>query len=294
MFTLTFFNRGKVKHYLLLVSMAGLILLFLPKAALADSPAGAEKCVECHEEETAAWENSPHAWANILKGGEVGAACEDCHAEYVKDHEESAGYMQLNVDSSICADCHTNTFENLEASAHAEAGVECIGCHLSHSQEFRLTDDSLCGSCHRDELESFSHTTHNYADIACTDCHHPESVQHNGTLSFVSTGPEEEIPAPTHDFSAVSTHNCASCHDVMTVHQGSNHTSVEYATNAQIQQQDDQISTLATELKTTKQANKSLTAMVFVGLGIGMGIGGMLGAILMLVIGYVTQKKVSQ
>lgn len=295
MFISTFFNRGKVKHNLVLMSMAVLMMLVLPKAVLADSPAGAEKCVECHEDETAAWQNSPHAWANILKGGEVGAACEDCHAAYVKDHEESASYMQLDIDSSICADCHANTFENIEASTHADAGVQCIGCHMSHSQEFRLTDDALCGSCHRDELESFSHTTHNYADINCTDCHHPEVARPNDeALSFISTGPQGNIPAPTHDFSAASTHNCASCHDIMTVHQEQpRRINVKYATNAQIQQQDEQISMLAVELKNLKQANKSLTTMVLVSLGLGMGIGGMLGVIFMLVIGYITQKKVT-
>jgi formate-dependent nitrite reductase cytochrome c552 subunit len=74
---------------------------------------------------------------------------EDCHGPYVEDHPKT-GTMQLTVDSAICETCHTTTFDQWAGSLHAQSGVQCIGCHLSHSQTFRLTDEALCGTCPHD------------------------------------------------------------------------------------------------------------------------------------------------
>ena len=282
--------KYKMGHWLLagcLVVFAGLLL---PPTAQADSPdsSKAEKCAECHQEETEAWQDSPHARASA-NDEMPGAICQDCHAGYVKDHEESASYMELDVDSSICQDCHSNTYAQWQTSTHAAAGVQCIGCHMSHSQEFRLTDEALCSSCHRDQIETFSHTAHGATDISCVDCHVAQTPS-NALVSLISDGsPPKNLTAPTHDFATVSAHNCMVCHDVMTVHEKPEQISVTY--DAKLQEQTDLISTLSTRVKAAEETSQSLQKMSVIFMGLGMWIGAVLGVIMVLIIGYIRQER---
>ena len=77
-----------------------LVALCWPAAALAAPPvaSGADQCLDCHENETAAWLDSPHAGA--AAAGEIAATCEGCHGPYVEDHPQ-AGIMKLTLDSSV-------------------------------------------------------------------------------------------------------------------------------------------------------------------------------------------------
>ena len=197
--------------------------------------------------------------------------------------------MELDVDSSICQDCHADTYEQWQTSTHAGAGVQCIGCHLSHSQEFRLTDEALCSSCHQDQLESFSHTAHGYTDISCVDCH-LASPPPNQLFSLVSDGrPAKNLAAPKHDFATVSAHNCMVCHDVMTVHEKPQQINVTY--DAKLQEQADLISNLSAKVKSAEETSQSLQKLSVIFLGLGMWIGAVLGAILVVIIGYIRQER---
>lgn len=184
--------------------------------------------------------------------------------------------MQLSVDSSVCEDCHANTFRQWQDSIHAQNGVQCIGCHQSHSQELRVSDDGLCASCHRDHLG----TVHGRSDVSCIDCHlSSTSVQE---LAFVSAGEASvTVPAASHDFTRVLSTDCVGCH------------------GEDVHQQDvSRVSTLESpacgpeliaKLENAQRTNRSLMTITPVSLGLGMGIGGMLGIIFMLVIGYINQ-----
>jgi len=287
--------RSKIKRS---VMVGGLVMLFglvLPTVVLAAPPvpSGAEKCATCHKEETEAWENSPHAKASDLEQGIPGATCTDCHGKLfsIGDHAEAASMMDLDIDSSICKDCHATTFAQWEHSTHAQTGVQCIGCHLSHSQEFRLTDEALCGSCHRDHLKSFSHTIHENTDVTCISCH-MSTVPVYETTALVSDQIDSElIPAPTHDFAAVSSHKCMECHDAMTLHVEPLPTDIEQVTDGQLRIATDRIAKLTDDLETTQQINKSLQHFLWFGLGLGMWIGAVLGIAVILVIGYVKQAR---
>lgn len=295
----TVFKSKHTNRRLMLFSgLFVLLALFLVQPVLADSPvAGAETCAECHEMETTAWQNSPHAHATDDAGQTVGATCEDCHGAYVEDHPE-AGVMQLSVDSSVCADCHGQTFEEWKGSLHAEANVQCIGCHLSHSQEFRLTDDSLCGSCHRERLTDYQHTAHNMNDVLCTDCHVEPSVGGevvmavNTDTALNLTGGhfvKQEIPAPSHDFTSVTSDNCIECHqkDVHEAMPGC----VGGVTAAELQAVADEVPGLSAKLEAAEEQNRSLQMATPMSLGLGMGIGGMLGIVFMLACGYINRKR---
>lgn len=279
--------KHKIGQLILIGCLVVLFCLVLPAAALAEppTPAGAETCAECHEPETTAWQDSPHAIASNNKDGAIGATCEDCHGLYIEDHPEE-GVMQLTVDSSVCEDCHSSTFEQWRGSIHQQAGVQCIGCHLSHSQEFRLTDEALCGSCHRDRLEDFSHTAHGVANVACTDCH--LSTMTTSEIAMVGPKGDYSILVPSHDFTGVSSEDCVKCHgqDVHELLPGP-----EHVVDAQLIAIADSVPGLTAELETTQQTNQTLQIMVPVSLGIGLGIGGMLGIAFMLVVGYINQRR---
>jgi hypothetical protein len=284
---LRIFTTFKSRKWLSLSCFLILLILFLPGQALAAPPApdGAEPCAECHVEKTEAWQSSPHAKAGNASGV-IGATCEDCHGTYIEGHP-GEGLMRLTVDSSVCEDCHTHTFKQWKGSIHSQAGVQCIGCHMSHSQEFRLTDEVLCASCHRDRLEDSSHTVRGVASVAsCTDCHLASTTTNNEAMA--STGADCGVLAPSHDFTGVAAQDCVSCHGTEV------HTSLP-GTNQLIDTQllaiADRVPVLTTKLETIQEDNKTLQIMVPVSLGIGLGIGGVLGIAFMVIVGYINQRR---
>lgn len=270
--------------------LLALLLFLFPAITLAapphDEPVGAENCVKCHQQETDAWQTSPHAQASTNQQM-AGATCEDCHGLYVDEHPDK-DVMQLSVDSSICNQCHSDTFNQWEHSTHAQAGVQCISCHLSHSQDFRLTDEKLCGACHRDELGDYSHSAHGAADVTCTDCH--ASTTSAGQVVQVSQDEgqvKNVILAPNHDFTHVASSNCVQCHG-QDIH----------ALAPRVERVDSNLLAMAnsvpqlkTSLETVRQSNKSLQVLVPVSLGLGIGAGGMLGIAFMLAIEYFSRKR---
>ena len=315
---------------LLLVGLLVVLLgLLLPAAVLAGPPdpgyQGPEKCAECHSPEAEAWQDSPHAQAMAdidesehMACGEgieteecsclgchttdfdpiegtyayEGVSCEACHGAYVEGHPKD-GVMHLDVDSSICSDCHVETYGQWQDSLHGQAGVQCIGCHLSHSQDFRLTDEALCGACHRDRLEDFAHTAHENSEVGCTDCHLSSATAHE-TSALASADQSIGRPvAPSHSFTVVSSQACVSCHG-QTIHEVVPRDDLTQAANVRLLAMADRAPELATQLEAAEQTNKSLRVMTLVSLGLGIGIGGMMGIIFMLVIGYVVQGRAKQ
>lgn len=280
------FGAGKISRWLLIACLFVWLGFVLPLDAVAAPPApsGAESCVECHQEETTAWQDSPHAGA----GDEHGATCEGCHGAYVESHP-GEGVMRLAVDSSVCEECHSDTFAQWQGTVHADAGVQCIGCHLSHSQEFRLTDESLCGSCHRERLQDFSHTAHDIANVGCTDCHVSSLSPVDTETAGLSVS--QAMRAPSHDFTHVASEDCITCHgpDVHTLLPAS-----DQVVNAQVLDMAEQVPELTAELEKTRQSNQTLQIMAPVALGIGLGIGGVLGIAFMLVIGYINQRRTNE
>ncbi|MCK6624825.1 MAG: hypothetical protein L6R45_06575 [Anaerolineae bacterium] len=256
-------------RWLQLGSLALLLCFFLPTLVLAESP----ECAKCHEDESAAWENSPHA--NTADGA---VTCEDCHGAYVKGHPKK-GVMLLGVDSALCQQCHADTHQQWQASSHGQANVQCISCHLSHSQEFRLTDELLCTSCHRADLKDFNHTTHAQADLSCTDCHLSSLPPDSPEAASLA----EKIPA-NHSF-AVASQACLDCHE-----QRAYQTTFRPATNSP-NPPNDPLPELQARLKSIEQDNQSLKGLSVAGLGIGLGIGGMLGIIFVMVAGRLSYRS---
>jgi hypothetical protein len=298
--------------------VVGVFLLFLlvtPAALAQQPPADPNTCALCHQAEVQDWKNSPHAGAakavEMIDGHEatpcqnasdptcnclechttsfdaatpapvMGVTCEACHGPLAPGHPEEAE-MQLNVDSSVCSSCHVETHSEWQATAHGQAGVQCIGCHRSHTQNLRLEDEALCESCHRDRLLDGGHALHLESQVNCIDCHTSPSQ----TVSNV----EGVMPSPSHEFS-VNTAACQTCHSELflegnvgiALSEEQMETSPLTTTQAAAQ--------AATVAEPTEQADRRwLQGATLVTFGMGMGIGGMIGIAFVLIAGFVLQR----
>ncbi len=247
----------------------------------------AEECIDCHPQEATAWQDSPHAKA---ASHGFGATCKNCHGSFVENHP-GKGVMQLNTDSSVCSDCHAETFEQWKNSPHAKNGVQCIGCHLSHSQDFRLTDETLCGSCHRDRLDDFSHSAHSYAEVTCIDCHLAPGpgIDETALVSAGGSGGTATKQVPNHNFAGVPSENCARCHG-QRIHTAALHSDVGNASTVNLVAMADRVPELTDKLEAAQEKNESLQMLTLISLGGGLGIGGILGSLFVLMAGYLTRK----
>lgn len=272
-------NRGL---RLLLAVLFACLLLFNPQTAQAAPPAQAEPEIPmtleekqgcgCHSLEKESWEMSPHG--QLDADGEPVATCATCHGEYVEGHPDE-GMIPLATDSSACTDCHEQTAAEWEGTVHAEAGIQCISCHLSHSQDLRVTSDQLCQTCHRDALQDPLHTAHWLGETPCTSCHVAEADFH--AQGIASSDPAAALQAtPRHDFVSVSGRNCLDCHSKdVTVLDGPAQT--EFVVRNELMQTASQVPALRSELQNAQQLNRTLGLWQPVSLGLGIGVGGILG-----------------
>ncbi len=233
----------------------------------------------CHSLEKESWQMSPHGQVN--EAGEPVATCATCHGEYVEGHPDE-GMIPLATDSSACTDCHEQTAAEWEGTVHAEAGIQCISCHLSHTQDLRVTSDQLCQTCHRDALQDPLHSAHWLGETPCTSCHVAESDFH-AAASIASSDPAAALQGtPSHDFVAVSGRNCLDCHGKdVTGLDGPSQTA--FVVRNELMQTANQVPTLRTELQNAQQANLTLSLWQPVSLGLGIGVGGILGIAFVLI-----------
>lgn len=254
------------------------LMLFVSRPALAQDAAGDETkpCTSCHDVETHAWENSPHATMTDPVTGQVGATCEACHGEYVKGHPDEA-LAPLRVDSSVCKDCHETTYTQWQGSLHGKNDVQCISCHLPHSQQVRLTDEGQCKACHQESLTDTLHTAHWNSDAKCTDCHMANTM---GSAEIAGSDPQlVALAVPNHDFVSVSADNCLTCHREDVKVESAPHSTQEIASQRALEE----LPSVTAKLESAQQNNRSLTILSLANLGFGMGIGGILAIVFVIV-----------
>lgn len=311
---------SKATKWLILLGCLVALLILFPSIALADQPNPAEtdpnKCATCHQAEAQEWQNSPHAQAmtRIDHGkamtceegqdenctcltchttnfdtaaktfSQAGVTCEACHGPYVEGHPEN-GQMKLDVDSSICSNCHQETHKDWLSTPHAAAGVQCIGCHKSHSQNLRLDDEQLCTSCHRDRLTDPGHAQHIRAGLNCVDCHAtPKATSVDASAKMGGSA------APSHQF-AVDTQVCANCHgegfhsatNAAAAGQTTGVVSAAMAEAASEEQQGVQVVTVDTN-------RRWLQGATLLSFGVGIGFGAIAGIVFVLIVGLIIQQ----
>lgn len=284
------FTHTQAGHRVLsALCLLGLLLLAAlfcaPQVARAQEPVapGADEeitkpCSSCHEEEWNAWQDSPHSELADPDSGEALATCSSCHGDYSRGHPDE-DMVPLKVDSSTCQECHAETWSQWENSLHGEEGVQCISCHLPHSQEMRLTDERMCTSCHQESLDDSLHQAHWAAETACTDCHMASSTELSQLVSSDNMPSVLNPAAPSHDFVTVSAVKCLDCHreDVAAGPAG------ESAATVGFNELSEKLPEVQAQLDEARQTNRSLGFLSVASLGFGLGIGGILGIIFMVV-----------
>lgn len=254
-------------------------LLCLALAPIAAAQSDEEGC-GCHSAERETWEMSTHG--QLMANGEPVAACETCHGAYTRGHPEE-DMIPLDTDSSVCIDCHEPIAHNWELTVHAEAGVQCIGCHQAHSQDLRLDSKVLCESCHRDTLQDSLHTAHWLGDVACTNCHMADKAPAVGEQIAAADPAAALLTAPRHDFVAVAGSNCLDCHAEQVT------TPVKNTDSASLQRVNiieaaAEAPVLRAQLSQAEQATRTTTLFIPMSLGFGVSIGGVLGIAFVLVV----------
>ncbi|MCB0001247.1 MAG: hypothetical protein KDH08_15165 [Anaerolineae bacterium] len=302
-----------IARWAIVLAAVGLFILAAP-VALADqpSPVDPNTCALCHQDEVRNWQNSPHASAmNAIKGHEgltcqnasdpncdcltchttsfdvamplasaSGVTCEACHGPLVAGHPES-GEMPLDVDSSICSDCHVDTHAEWQTTPHGQAGVQCIGCHNSHTQNLRLDDQKLCESCHSERLQDSGHVAHAQATVACIDCH--------TSPADTALAVDGAMPSPSHEFS-VNTAVCESCHSD-TFQVNSTGTSANTDWNPTFASTSQASAETAAALMVAETGNRQwLQGATALSFGLGIGVGGMAGILFVLIAGFMLQR----
>ena len=284
--TLAFACR-RTRQWLLIACV--LVVLYLPAtvwAASSELDVEGPNCAQCHPDQATTWQVSAHAQVSVTNL-QTGVTCETCHGAYVPNHPQD-GTMQVSVDGSACADCHTTTYEQWHDTAHSGVGVQCTSCHVPHSQATRLSSDALCESCHREEAE---HWVHHEAGVHCPDCHVAlPSDDYPGTGSAeadlrVMAGAK----APDHRFE-LSVGACAGCH-ADSIHDTKRDEATGQIETSQVFLMTGRAKELSIELQDAKRTNRTLQTVSVASLGFGLGAGGVLGAIFVLVVGYIIQGR---
>jgi len=268
---------------------AAALLCIVAWAALPSGVAFAdEEGCSCHSEESEAWQDSTHHQAFVDGGDLVGPTCEDCHGAYVRGHPEE-GVMSLAATSTLCSDCHSDTYSQWEHSLHAQENVQCAGCHLVHSQTLRLEPEQLCESCHTAAEADTFHISHRDSEIGCIDCHvfptAPNLIP--GQAVARATG----LAMGTHDFTAVNSSACVECHapenpDLAPVIGADSGT-------AELMSVANRVPGLTAQLEAVEKENTALATISYGALGLGIGIGAVMGMALVLIAGYVARKEES-
>ena len=157
---------------------------------------GADTCLGCHDDETAAYSakalfKTRHAQRGNSRSpfGAGGLQCEACHgpgAAHSKD-KKAASINTFKKDSSVplaerngvCMSCHEGASRTgWHAGAHERGGLACSDCHKVHAVHdpvlAKRSEPEVCLSCHKKQRADFQKTsTHplRQGRMGCSDCH---------------------------------------------------------------------------------------------------------------------------
>jgi hypothetical protein len=172
-------------------------------------PDRTEDCYKCHRTMSNSWEQSAHgrsanneefiaAWDGLdtscLKCHTTGfdpitgdsqydsVFCSTCHYPTPIDHPDKM--IPTDVSSRNCGQCHLDTFEDWEKSAHNDLVLNCNNCHSPHTTALKtVAVFDLCVACHTARDHDFPLDSHFEAGITCADCHvniDPDAVLGDG------------------------------------------------------------------------------------------------------------------
>lgn len=175
------------------------LLIFLG-AKMPDAPgergyAGAETCLECHEDLARRTIKTPHFQAVYLEGPRKIQGCEACHGPgsiHAEDPEQAGSILSFRDSppdevSDACLSCHkkNHALKNFKKETQHQSAGSCLSCHSMHQGSPRsslLADrqDELCFSCHTQMRAEFSLPFQHKIQkgrMTCWSCHDPHNTQ---------------------------------------------------------------------------------------------------------------------
>ncbi len=211
---------------------------------------GADKCIECHDEESdypvLSIFKTPHAVEGDERTPFADMQCEACHgpgrehAKRLRFGEERPDIPRFGDDSpaptekenKVCRSCHENAGRmHWAGSAHQRRGVGCADCHTVHAVHDPVTERAkqpkVCGECHgRQRAATLQASSHPIREgkMACSGCHEPhgsltEAMLIRPTLNETCYTCHAEVRGPFLWEHAPVPEDCSHCHRS----HGSNH-----------------------------------------------------------------------
>ena len=197
---------------------------------------GDAKCVECHEDETRKYLETPHARAKNPRTPAAAQSCESCHGPGQK-HVETDGEgpilnpakMKPREVSETCTTCHNRTEHAMwSGGKHDSRNMTCVTCHSVHapkSEKAQLktaTQQETCVQCHKTEVSKLHRTSHmpvREGKMECSTCHNPHGSQNvkmlraGNSINEACASCHAEKRGPFLWEHAPGRNDCVTCHD---------------------------------------------------------------------------------
>ena len=207
------------------------------------SDKGADTCLECHDDESAAYSASAifktrHAQRGDKRSpfGAAGLQCEACHgpgALHARTKKAAAinnfksdSKLSLPERNQVCMSCHQGGARNSwHAGAHERANLACTDCHKMHQAGgdavlTKASEPPVCMACHKQQRAEFlkpsTHPVHQ-GRVTCSDCHSPHgsnapAMLAKPTLNQTCTSCHADKRGPLLWEHAPVAEDCSLCH----------------------------------------------------------------------------------
>ncbi len=150
-------------------------------------------CKNCHEDQTAYYNNSVHGQKGNLKGPSNAGECSTCHGDATAHVKAGGGRgvggirnpgsktMAPDDKNATCLTCHAGGSKRThwDGSTHQARGTACTSCHTMHSTDkvlAKITQPEVCFTCHKQQRAEVNRTFRHpilEGKVACSDCHNP-------------------------------------------------------------------------------------------------------------------------
>jgi DmsE family decaheme c-type cytochrome len=206
--------------------------------AAAGDYVGAEKCIECHEDQKKGYSDGVHGRTSHPRSPSSAKGCESCHGPGAKhsDDPNIPGAIRSfkkseppQEQSQACLTCHTRGNHAVwEGSVHDARKLSCATCHSSHafkSENAQLkaaTQRETCAACHRDKIAKLDRSGHmpvREGKLECSSCHNPHGstnvkmLRRGDSIAESCTTCHAEKRGPYLWEHAPGRDGCTTCHD---------------------------------------------------------------------------------